>query len=136
MGDGHQDPELPAGIDAVWLQLSFVTPALAMVVATFTLGEEAGDLSELLRRDYDYDCDVVDVHVRVHGRLGSVRARIPWSRPARYRVSSSLIRAEDQKRRASEELINAHQNACGRWFFTKFQGRLSRPVEKCPTCAG
>lgn len=40
-GDGFNDPTLPAGVDAVWLHLSYVTPALAMVVATFTLAEDA-----------------------------------------------------------------------------------------------
>jgi hypothetical protein len=123
MGDGHHDPDLPPAVDAVWLHLSFVTPALAMVVATFTLKEEAGDLSDLLRRDYRSALE--DVRVRVYGRLGDLRARNPWSRPAGHGIGYSMIRAEEQKRRACRALIDEHEQACRRWFVAKFPGRFA-----------
>lgn len=134
MGDGHHDSELPPGVDAVWLHLSFVTPALAMVVATFTITESAGDLSGLLRRDYR--TRHFDTRVRVYGPLGDLRARLPWARPARHGIGYSVSRAEDQKRRACQAMIRAHEEACSRWFFARFPGRFSaarsedRPVTR------
>lgn len=123
MGDGHHDPDLPSGVDAVWLHLSYVTPALAMVVATFTLAEDAGDLSDLLRRNYR--TKHLDTHVRVYGRLGNLRGRIPWARPARHGVGYSLSHAEDQKRRACQALIREHEEACSSWFVARFGGRFA-----------
>jgi hypothetical protein len=123
MGDGHHDADLPSGIDAAWLHLSYVTPALAMVVATFTLTEEAGDLSPLLRADYR--SRVFDVRLRVYGRFGDLRARIPWSRPARHGVGYSMSRPEEEKRRACQALIREYEDSCSRWFVTKFPGRFA-----------
>ena len=45
VGEGYYDPRLPDGVDAVWLYLHYIAPSLAVIVATFTLTEEAGDLS-------------------------------------------------------------------------------------------
>jgi hypothetical protein len=123
MGDGFHDPDLPPGVDAAWLHVSYVTPALAMVVATFTLGEDAGDLSSLLRNDYR--SEVFDVRVRVFGRAGNLRARIPWARPARHGIGYSMSHAEDQKRRACGALIRMHEEACSRWFARRFPGRFA-----------
>lgn len=123
MGTGHQDPDLPTGVNAVWLHVSYVTPALAMVVATFTLTEEAGDLSDLLREDYR--TRNFDVRIRVYGRYGDLRARIPWSRPARQGIGYKVSRAEDQKRNAWQALIREHEEACSRWFVAKFPGRFA-----------
>lgn len=123
MGDGHHDPDLPSGVDAVWLHLSYVTPTLAMVVATFTLAEDAGDLSDLLRRNHR--TKHLDTRVRVYGRFGDLRGRIPWSRPARHGVGYSLSHAEDQKRRACQALIRTHEEACGSWFVARFGGRFA-----------
>ena len=123
MGDGHHDPELPPGVDAAWLHVSYVTPALAMVVATFTLAESAGDLSGLLRRDYR--TRHFDTRVRVYGPMGDLRARLPWARPARHGIGYSVSHAEDQKRRACQAVIRAHEEACSRWFFARFPGRFA-----------
>ena len=123
MGDGYQDPDLPFGVDAVWVKVSYVTPALAMVVATFTLTEAAGDLSEILRQDYR--TRHFDTQVRVYGRLGDLRARIPWARPKRHGTGYSISHAEDQKRRACQALIASHEEACRRWFFKRFRGRFA-----------
>jgi hypothetical protein len=123
MEDGHHDPDLPAAVDAVWLHLSFVTPALAMVVATFTITEDAGDLSELLRQDYQ--STLLGMPVHGYGRFGDLRARIPWSRPARAAAAYNISRPEDQKRRACDALMRKHEEACSRWFAAKFPGRFS-----------
>ena len=122
-GDVHHDPDLPSAADAVSLDLRYVTPALAMVVATFTLSEDAGDLSNLLRQDYR--TTLLDVRVRVHGRFGDLRAHIPWSRPERHGVSYSINHAENQKRSACHALIRKHQEACSRWFVARFPGRFA-----------
>jgi hypothetical protein len=124
MGEGYNDANLPSGVKAVWLHLSYETPALAMVVATFTLSEDAGDLSDLLRQDYrsrDYD---VKVSV-IGGRLAGLRARTPWSRPARYRLNHRVSDAANEKRKACQDLMREHEEACSRWFFERFRGRFA-----------
>jgi hypothetical protein len=123
MGDGHHDRDLPHGVDAVWLHLSYVTPALAMVVATFTLAEAAGDLSPVLRRDFR--TQHFDTRVRVYGRFGDVRERVPWSRPARHGIGYSISHPVDQKRQACQALIRTHEQACSRWFYATFSGRFA-----------
>jgi hypothetical protein len=128
MGDETFDAQLPSGVEAVWLHVSYVTPALAMVVATFTLTEDAGDFSELLRQNYR--SKRFDARLQVYGRFGGMRARIPWSRPARYRLGTSVHRAEDEKRVACEELISQHEDECSRWFFGKFPGRFAAAAPK------
>jgi hypothetical protein len=125
LGGAHADPDLPPGVDAVWVHVSYVTPALAMVVATFTLTEEAGDLSPLLRQDYQ--SQVFDVRIRVRGRFGDIRARVPWSRPATdaYSIGYSMSNPGDQKQKACDALIREHEEACSNWFVAKFPGRFA-----------
>lgn len=123
MGTGHNDPDLPEGVDAVWLHVSYVTPTLAMVVATFTLKEEGGDLSPLLRRDYQ--TQHFNVRVRVYGRFGNLRARIPWARPISHAAGFSVSSPDDQKRKACRALIREREDACGRWFSQRFPGRFA-----------
>lgn len=120
---GHHDPTLPSGVDAVWLQVSYVTPALAMVVGTFTLAEKAGDLSALLRQDYE--TRRFDIHLTVSGRFGDVRARIPFARPAMYGTGYSSSMPEFEKRDACLALMNKHEEACAKWFYSKFPGRFA-----------
>ncbi len=94
------DPALPDGIDSVNLDLFFPTPSLTMIVATFTLTDQAGDLSELLRADYH----TIDFRMWVGGRFDQARARIPWARSVHHRVSRTLRTAEDQKGLACESV--------------------------------
>lgn len=132
MGGGFHDPDLPAGIDGVWLHVSYITPSLAMIVATFTLEEHAGDLSDLLRAEYR--SRNFDAYVRIYGRLPRLRARLPWSRPAKHAEGYSMSSVEDEKRRACEALIVEHEAACSRWFFATFPGRFAAaPVRDRPT---
>lgn len=123
--DGSRgDSTLPISVDAVWLRLSHLTPSLTVLAATFTIAEESGDLSEVLRRDYRMEHTTP--RVRVDGRLGAVRARIPWSRPARYAANSQMIQAGAAKKRACLELISEHEQACMEWFYEKYPGRFAR----------
>jgi hypothetical protein len=123
MGDGFNDSSLPEGIEAVWINVSYVTPALTMVVATFTITESAGDLSPILRRDYTSTHSELDIHVE--GILGHIRARLPWARPKRFATSQQLNTPEDQKRAACRRLIHDFETSCGNWFFNKFPGRFA-----------
>jgi hypothetical protein len=94
-----------------------------MIVATFTLTDQAGDLSALLR--VDYHTEAADVRVRVLGRFGRVRAHIPWARPTEHSAWWSLHQAEDQKRLACESLITLREAACWAWLADRFPGRFS-----------
>jgi hypothetical protein len=131
MGDGFNDAALPESVEAVWLHLSYATPSLALLVATFTITEEAGDLSALLRQDYQ--TTPLDVRVRVYGRGAALREKCPWARPVRHGLWYTISRAEDQKRLACEAVIRRHERACSRWFADRFPGTFaakpnSRPV--------
>jgi hypothetical protein len=131
-GDGINDAALPAGVDAVWLHMSFLTPTLAMVVATFTFDQDTGDLSTVLRQDYEWRR--FDPELQINGRLAGLRARIPWSRPESYRLSSNQNRAIDEKREACDAAMNALEGACSDWFFAKFRGRFGAVLaEERPT---
>lgn len=119
------DPTLPASVEATWAYLFFPAPSLTVLVTTFTLTDEVGDLSPLLRADYRSEAS--DVRVRISGHLGWIRARIPfpWSRPKIHQVTYSVSRAEDQKRQACESLISAHETACQAWLAGRFPGTFS-----------
>lgn len=88
------------------------------------------DLSDLLRRDFR--TEHLDTYLRVYGRFGELRARIPWSRPARHGVGFGVSHAEDQKRRACQALIREYEEACSSWFFARFRGRFAaaKPEER------
>lgn len=122
--DSYRDPELPAGVDAVWVQFNYSVPSLTMVIATFTLADEAGDLSTLMRQDYQSKALAPGVEVR--GRAAWLRQRIPWARPRHYRQFHGISRAEDEKRHACIEAIRRHQEACVRWFYKRFAGRFAQ----------
>lgn len=123
LGEGPGDPDVPEGVDAIWAYLMFLTPSLTVVVATFTFADEAGDLSGLLRADYH--AEATDVQIRAHGKLGLIRARIPWARPARHGWSFSLRRAGDQKHLACMGRMTEHETACSAWLAARFPGRFS-----------
>lgn len=67
----------PNGIDSVRIDLYFLQPSLTVLIATFAIADDAGDLSDVLRADYESDN-----RVSVIGSLGWARSRISWSRPA------------------------------------------------------
>lgn len=129
-GDADHDPDLPEGVESVWLHLAYPMPSLAVVVATFTLSEQAADLSGLLRADYQTQFQ--DVRVRVYGRGARWRVKIPWSRPARHGRSGVMSSPEMEKHHACLEVIHRHEQACSRWFANRFPGRFSliTPAER------
>jgi hypothetical protein len=120
--DVHIDRELPHGIDEVRPRLYFPTPSLTLMVATFTLTDQAGDLSEILRADYQGE---IHIDIRALGRFGRARSHIPWSRPARHDTSWTVGRATDQRRLACEARITTYEAACWTWLASKFPGRFS-----------
>jgi len=127
-GPGAHDETLPAGVEAVWLRVSYVTSSLAMVVATFTLAEERGDLSAILRADYRTNHR--DTYLTVYGRFGRIRAWIPWSRPSQYRAGSHRSGVEDQKREKVDGLVAGFEESCSRWFYGKFSGRFAAATKE------
>jgi hypothetical protein len=87
---------------AVWLHLSYLMPSIAVVAATFTFRDEAADESSVLRRDYHTQFS--DSRIRVNGKFGRLRAWLPWSRPKNHGMTVNVSRAEDEKRRAFEQV--------------------------------
>lgn len=123
---GHTDPNLPLGVDGVWLSVSYITASLAMVVATFVFTAEAGDLSPLLRANYRTEW--VASPIVFDGPLAGLRARIPWSRPRPpqgLRASHSINMPESRKQSAVETLIDDYQLACSEWLAHRFPGRFA-----------
>jgi hypothetical protein len=116
------DPSLPEDIDAVWINMHYPVSSVAIVVATFLLAEDASDLSEVLRADYQ--SEGYDVQVTVQGPFGRLRTRIPWARPAHYRMVTFVRSARDKKRLARESFITGHEKACWQWLGNRFPGRF------------
>jgi hypothetical protein len=65
--------DCPQGIDAINVDLYFLQPSFTVLIATFGLADQAGDLSEVLRSDWTSDS-----RVSVLGTFGWARSRIPW----------------------------------------------------------
>jgi len=128
LGDGHHDDSLPPGVEAVWLSLSYLMPSVAVVCATFAFTDDVADLSDLLRTDFGTETE--KTRIVVHGRLGRLRALIPWSRPKRYSSSTPMWRPDAAKQRAVERRIRQREAECAQWFFKKFEGRFARPTRK------
>lgn len=121
-GEGRT-AQLPQGISAVWLSLHYEMPSVAVLTATFCLDEGAGDLSALLRRDYTTRYS--EVRLSVKGPLGAMRARVPWARPASYRISYSKSGPSEEKRLACLDEIEGHEAKCDHWFRLCFPGRFA-----------
>jgi hypothetical protein len=111
--------ECPEGIDSVRIDLYFLQPSLTLLIATFVIAGDAGDLSNILRADYDSDA-----RVSVIGPLGWARSRIPWSRPSQDLVSVPAWQPSARKRQAFEDLITSHQISCWGWLARRFPGRF------------
>jgi len=132
--DGVEDSRLPDSVMAVWLHLSYLMPSIAVVAATFTFRDEAADVSSVLRRDYHTQFS--DSRIRVYGKFGRLRAWLPWSRPKNHGMTFNVSRAEDEKRRAFEQVIHEREAECSRWFISRFPGRFAladsaaRPVAR------
>jgi hypothetical protein len=122
-GDGYHDATLPKCVSAVWLRLDYVAPSVAMVVGTFTLKDEVGDLSGVLRESYS--THVRDLHVRVYGKAARLRERIPWARPAHHGLDYGVVDARSQKQEACADIIQRCEQECADWFSTRFPGRFA-----------
>lgn len=117
------DPEIPDAIDAVWPSIFYLTSSLTVVVATFALKDEEGDLSSLLRADYLTSASRPKIHMQ--GRFGHLRRHIPWTRPKNFKMWQSLQRAENNKMLACESAISSHEEASWSWFSRRFPGIFS-----------
>ncbi len=131
-GEGFTDANLPHGVRAVWLNLSYPLPSVAALVATFTFDDSVADLTGLLRANYQ--SRVEEVHISIPGMLGELRARIPWSRPAHHSARATLVDVRHAKRRAVTEYTGSLRRDCMEWFTTKFPGRFAAaPDSERPT---
>ncbi|WP_449337047.1 hypothetical protein [Streptomyces griseus] len=94
-----------------------------MLVATFTLEEDAGDLSETLQKDYS--TTLRNESVRISGKFTRIRSRIPWARPKKFSTSHSFYTPQFQKRDACEDTVSALEDDCWKWLSGRFPGRFS-----------
>jgi hypothetical protein len=133
-GGGFADPNVPAGVDAIWLTVFTPLPSVTQLVATFVFDEEAGDLTRYLRADYETEVHSIRVHVR--GPLGKIRSRVPWSRPRSGSFNHGIWLPDMQQRIAAQSLIELHEDRCCRWLAKMFPGAYAtvsasgRPVTR------
>lgn len=80
-----------------------------MVVATFTLAEDAADLSRVLRTNYQ--TRHIDPWIRAQGAFGGFRSKLPWARPRIYASGHATLPPDEQKRQACLDLIRFHEEA-------------------------
>jgi hypothetical protein len=125
VGEGYCDPRLPDGVEAVWLYLHYIAPSLAVIVATFTLTEEACDLSALLREDYQ--TRLLDISPSISVKIKEQFRRV---RPGGFRPFRKVSRVEDWKRQVCDTLIRRHEEACGQWLTGAFPGWFSTSAAK------
>jgi hypothetical protein len=111
----------PKSVDVVNIDLYFLQPSFTVLIATFAIADDAGDLSKVLRSDY-----ASDGHVSVIGPLGWARSRIPWSRPAQNLVAVPDWQPSRRKRQEFEDLIRGHEVSCWGWLAGRFPGRFCR----------
>lgn len=126
--DGFYDPELPKEVSAVWLRLYYFIPSTVILVATFTLEEEAGDLSEILRKDYS--TELRNERTKISGSFTRIRSQIPWAKPKRFSTSHSFYTPQFQKIDACEDAISTIEEGCWRWISKRFPGRFSTEPSK------
>jgi len=123
LGPSFYDQAVPKGVDAIWLRMYAVMPALTVVVATFTFDEASGNLTPLLRADYSTGRH--NIRLKVPGRAGKLRAWYPFGRPRLRGHSESLSTADGERRRACEDFIRSRQKDCADWLAMRFPGCFS-----------
>jgi hypothetical protein len=111
----------PKNVEVVNIDLYFLQPSFTVLIATFAIEDDVGDLSKVLRSDY-----TSDGRVSVIGPFGWARSRIPWSRPAENLVAAPDWQPSRRKRQAFEDLIRDHEVSCWGWLADKFPGRFCR----------
>jgi len=111
----------PQGISVINVDLYFLQPSFTVLIATFGLTDQAGDLSEVLRSDWSSDG-----RVSVLGPFGWARSRLPWSRPPEHLVSAPDWQPSRRKRQIFEELISERETIGWNWLASRFPGRFCR----------
>ena len=121
---GISDPKLPVGVDAAFLNVSTVTPSVAVVTVTFALEPGSVDIGAHLA--VDRHLTMTDVKVVIPGRLGKLRSRIPWSRPKSHGTTSSMDDVWRLKELAVEDAVRTIEDECAKWFYNQFPGGFSK----------
>lgn len=123
--EGYHDPAVPDGVQGISLSLTYPVPSVTALIATFILAESAGDLSWILRGDYEPSESRPRLHIP--GRWGRLRSRIPWVRPRAYTLrGSSMYGVFHQKEAACDALMEKYEVACWNWLTATFSGRLGK----------
>ena len=109
--------------------------SLTLMVATFTLADQAGHLSEILRADYQGE---IHIDIRALGRFSRARSHIPWSRPPRVRHVVDRGQATDQRRLACEARSRRTKPPAGPgWQASSLAGSAPgswRTARRCGCC--
>jgi hypothetical protein len=132
-GGAITDPDLPTGVDTLHLTLWFPMPSLTILIATFAMSDDAVDLNTILRADYR--STVTHLRLKLTGRLGILRARVPWARPAplSFGYSRRDRRPDEIKRHTFDQAVRAKEQACSAWLVDTFPGRFaSAPADQRP----
>lgn len=120
------DPTLPSCVDAVHLTLHHVAASVDVLVATFVLVDDAGDLSEELRTDYRTFAE--DFRIRARG-FARVTCHLPWARP-NIGYGYSFVPAAEAKARAVDKRLDELATSCRQWLDRALPGRFALEVQE------
>jgi hypothetical protein len=109
----------PEEYDAVNIDLYFLQPSFTVLIATFAIADNAGDLSKVLRADY-----TSSDYASVTSPLGWARSRIPWSRTTETVMTVPVSQPSVRRRQAFEDLITEREVSCWEWLVDRFPGRF------------
>lgn len=129
--DGVKDETLPPGIDAVHLFLASASPSVTLLIALCMPSTSEADLSDVLRADFA--TEVRAIRIRVPGRLGKIRARVPFARPRKAYFSTSTMHPTQIKEETLEARLELLQEHCWSWLSGTARGKFSNvPVSARP----
>ncbi|WP_143116044.1 hypothetical protein [Lentzea xinjiangensis] len=123
---GYIDPTLPEGISAATTTIVTATPSLTILVCTFILEEEEGNLTKPLLETHQTEYGKVNVFVE--GALGSLRSKIPWARPRRFSTTRNTKMVWQLKKEETDAIFERYEAPCSEWFESRFPGRFSEEL--------
>jgi hypothetical protein len=118
-----EDPSLPPHVTAVHLGLHYVTPSISVVVATFALDDDFGNMGDVVGIEFKPELGRTDF--RISGRLGALRKRIPWARPKVYNLNTQLWSPRIKRHKAFFDFVESAEEDCWKWFRKIFEGKFS-----------
>lgn len=132
IGLSVSDSKVPVPIEAVHLFVMMASPSVTLTVAVFIPHDSDGDFSPVLSADFP--SEVRNVRIRVPGRLGTVRAKNPWSRARNPSYSMNVAYPSILKREAVDSKISYLEAHCWEWLSGMGVGRFgSVPLADRPS---